>query len=162
MSNRKISETLKSSLVESGVTFYYFGSLDSEPTSRLDGSALQQNDMYWDTNKKSLIIYDGEKWKFISGSNVILVDEDYTVTDANSKLVCKAGDITITLPENPMQGTIVPVLDGTGDSQDHPITVEPSGDDTIAGDDKLVCDTNNFIVYLTYIGTNWLPVNAVE
>jgi len=141
----------------------YIGSSDTEPTSKLDGSALEAGDMYFDTKLKGMRVYNGSEWLDLStisgGYMTVLVDSNHTAS-VNELVACKAGDITVTLPEA-NNGDLVIVADVFGDSQDHPITIVPANDDTtIAGDDKLVGDVNNFMVFLIYIDGDWKVTNS--
>lgn len=55
----------------------YLGSQSSDPTTRADGSALQEGDFYYNSVSSELRVYDGAIWQGLSASTTV---EEFTAT----------------------------------------------------------------------------------
>lgn len=66
-----------------------------------------------------------------------------------------SGGITITLPNNPAIGTLVAIADRFGVFNEEPVTVVPSGLDTIEDESSLIIDLKNAFVQLIFAENKW-------
>jgi len=64
LSNTEYWKPLSGQFVE-----LYQGVMDTEPTTRLDGTALKRGDLYFDSNSYELRVYDGSQWKSITAGS---------------------------------------------------------------------------------------------
>jgi hypothetical protein len=55
----------------------YLGSQSADPTTRIDGSALQAGDFYYNSVSSQIKVYDGSAWQSLSAATTV---EEFTAT----------------------------------------------------------------------------------
>jgi len=68
----------------------YIGADDNEPTSKIDGSELEPGDLYFDTNKNQMMVYNGSEWKSVAFASTLLKAE-FTGDGATTEFTVNGG-----------------------------------------------------------------------
>lgn len=97
----------------------------------------------------------GMEWKDLpaAGLNWQVAENNVTAEDKIGFMA--KGGITITLPNNPAEGSLVAIADHFSEFDVSPVTVRGSGGLTIEGDSELVIDLRNAYLQLIFDGTEW-------
>jgi len=69
--------SVKDYVAQFSVEDRYLGSQSSNPSTRIDGSALQEGDFYYNSVANEIRVYDGSSWKGLSASTTV---EEFTAT----------------------------------------------------------------------------------
>ncbi len=95
----------------------------------------------------------------------VYADSNYTAED-NQVIVCETEGsalpegsyaLTVTLPANPEDGSMVFLVDGAGNAQDRSVLVTRNGNKIDGENDDITCDVNYFDIRLVFNSTsnNW-------
>jgi len=90
----------------------YIGASDTEPTSELDGDELKTGDMYFDTSRNQMMVYNGSEWEPVAFASS-LKEVDFTGDGETTEFVVENG-------YNPNMGLVF--LNGVNVTKDVDIT----------------------------------------
>jgi len=68
----------------------YVGASDTPPTKRLDGTAIEEGDMYFDTVKKQMMVYNGTEWKPVAYA-AALIKASFTGDGSTTEFTVEGG-----------------------------------------------------------------------
>lgn len=84
-------------------------------------------------------------------SDTVMVDKIGYIT---------TGGLTLTLPQDPIEGSLVAICDRDRAYSTNPVTVLPSGSDTIDGHSELILDVINTYIQIIYSNGTWNITNV--
>ncbi len=122
---------------------------------------LKSGEVYSSSDGVNLVKLGGGGYtvKNVSADTLLNTEEVISAKTLGTTLLAPGVvDYTLTLPLAPVDGDIIQVVDGSGNSQDRPILIARNGK-TIAGlADDLTCDVNYFDIKLIYrtSDSNWV------
>lgn len=97
----------------------------------------------------------GMQWSSLpaAGLNWQVIDTNVSAEDKTGFLA--SNGITITLPTDPIEGTLIAVADHKSEFDSLPVTVVGSGGILIEGESELELDLRNAYIQLIFEGTEW-------
>lgn len=94
-------------------------------------------------------------WESLPAAGLSWQLQSTNVTATDKVGFLASGGITITLPESPIEGTLIAVADHSSEFDTSPVTVISNDSTLIEGDDELILDLRNTYVQLVFSGTQW-------
>ena len=96
--------------------------------------------------------------------NILVIKNEATL-DVSRRYAAETinSSYTVKLPNNPIDGNTIYLMDGSYNAQNNPITVDRNGKQINGKEDNLICDVNGFYIVMRYNGTkgSWYMANVV-